>query len=349
MRPAGFLLALCVAMTSAPAGAEVAVDLRASDPVAALPVVSANKLNFLRAYRRWRPSCKRPDIFVEDGGIDLSVEEPQYSSTQLVGGCGEAFDAFSGNISAVNASMSSTQCSSAALRGKVTAVLPTSFEAAGMRVDITAASTSAHVTVNRLATATWTGGRRMTLDATPYEVRGWYVVDQKSARQLAVLLATKSRDGTIAERWMEIWAKKPSGKLAPVDVARNWLLAFAARDNAALVKLTGVPFERNGLGSAACAKARAKKPGELGAALDCAVAASATRYVGLYDEQEFFKVEPRALAPELSAHAAALTKLAKGGHTLVQFASKDARGEVTLAFAIKNGKVTAVFEDANAN
>ena len=37
---------------------------------------------------------KRLSDLVVGEELDASVEEPQYSSTQLVGGCGEAFDAF---------------------------------------------------------------------------------------------------------------------------------------------------------------------------------------------------------------------------------------------------------------
>ena len=336
---------------SVPAVAEVAVDLRAADPVAALPAVSADKLNFLRAYRRWQPKCKRPDIFVEDGGIEATVQEPQYSSTQLIGGCGEAYDAFSGNVNAVNASMTNTKCGSAALRGSITAKLPATFEAAGMRIDVSGAATSAHVTINRLATTGWTGGRRMSVDAAAFEVRGWYVVELKTTRQLAVLVATKAASGVVTERWMEVWATKPPGKPAPLDVARTWLLAVVAHDASALARVTAVPFERVGFASVGndraseCAtKRNAKKAKDLSPVLDCVLADASARYVELYDEQEFFALDLRKLPPELASDAVVLRKLAKAGHALVQFAVSDARGSVTVALAIKNGKVAAVFE-----
>lgn len=348
MRFLPFAVVVASSTVSPSAMAEVAVDLRATDPVAALPAVSADKMNFLRAYRRWRPKCKQPDVFVEDGGIDVSVEEPQYSSTQLIGGCGEAFDAFAGNVKAVNASMSNTRCGSAALRGTLTAKLPATFEAGGMRVDVTGAASSAHVTINRLATNAWTGGRRMTLDASAFEVRGWYVVDLKTVRQVAVLVATKAADGVVTERWMEVWANK-ARKTTPVDIARTWMLAVAAGDAGALARVTAVPFERVGVeserGTPACAKLQtAKKASALAPVLDCVIVDASARYVELYDEQEFFKLDPQKLPSELAGDAAALRKLAKTGHALVQFATSDARGSITVALAIKNGKVVAVFE-----
>lgn len=344
-------VAIVIAGSAMSVHAEVSVDLRAPDPVAALPAVSADKLNFLRAYRRWQPTCKQPDIFVEDGGIEMSVDEPQYSSTQLIGGCGEALDAFSGNVNAVNASMSNTKCGSAALRGTVTAKLPATFEAAGMRIDVSAAATSAHVTINRLASDGWTGGRRMSVDAAPIEVRGWYVVELKTTRQLAVLIATKAANGVVTERWMEIWATKPAGKPAPITVARTWLLAVAAHDASALARVTAAPFERVGFvsnanaGAGGCATKRtAKKAKDLAPVIDCVLAEASARYVELYDEQEFFALDLRKLPPELAGDAAALRKLAKAGHALVQFATSDARGSVTVALAIKNGKVAAAIE-----
>jgi hypothetical protein len=302
------------------AHAEVSVDLRAADPVATLPVVSADKQNFLRAYRRWKPKCKKPDIFVEDGGIDVSVDEPQYSSTQLVGGCGEAFDAFSGNVIAVNASMSHTKCGAAAKRDTITEKLPAHFEADGMQIDVTGTPGSAHISVNRLATKGFVGGRRMELEGSPTEVHGWYVVEQKKTlRQVAVLFATKAKDGTIMEKWMEVWAK-PATAPKPIDIAQNWLLATAAKDTAALARSSAKTLTRADTGD------------------------HAARYGELFDEREFSTLDAKKLPPELADDAVALTKLAKAGHSLIEFTTSDSKGTATLAFAIKGGKVAAVFE-----
>ena len=88
----------------------------------------------------------------------------------------------------------------------------------------------------------------------------------------------------------------------------------------------------------------AKQANALPAMLECVLAAASARYVELYDEQEFSVLDVRKLPPELANDAAALRKLAKAGHTLVQFATSDARGGTTVALAIKNGKVAAAFE-----
>ena len=80
--------------------------------------------------------------------------------------------------------------------------------------------------------------------------------------------------------------------------------------------------------------------------LDCVLADPSARYVELFDEQEFFTLDPRKLPSERSGDAAALGKLAKAGHTLVPLATSDGRGSVMVAFVIKNAKVAAVFEHA---
>lgn len=317
--------------------AEVSVDLDAADPVANLPVISADRLNFLRPFRRWRKGCKKPDIYVEDGGIDASVVEPQYSTTQLVGGCGEAVDAFAGNVGAVNASMSSTKCSRAAKRAVITEKLPAHFEAEGMQIDITANATSAHVTVNRLnmQVGAWVGGRRMSIPMAVQEVHGWYVVETAGTRQLAVLLSGRESDGTIAERWMEVWATKASAKPQTIDVARTWVLAVAMQDAEALLRVSAAPFERVGLGAKDCART-ATKASELPAFLGCSFADPA-RYVGLFDEQEFAKL--RSTPAPLAGQAKLLARLAKKGATLVLFSGEDEAGTVELVIAVKNGKV----------
>ncbi len=319
--------------------AEVSVDLGASDPVANLPVISADRLNFLRAYRRWRKGCKKPDIYVEDGGIDASVDEPQYSTTQLLGGCGEAIDAYAGNVGAVNASMSSTKCSRAAKRGVITEKLPAHFEAEGMQIDVTANATSTHVTINRLNTqvGAWVGGRRMTIQMAAQEVHGWYVVEAMGKRQLAVLVSGQESDGTIAERWIEIWATKAPAKTQAIDVARTWVLAVAVHDAEALLRVSAVPFERVGLGAKDCART-ATKASELAAVLSCPLADSA-RYVGLFDEQEFAKLGSTPAG--LAAQTKLLARLAKKGATLVLFSNADEAGTVDLVLAVKNGKVIA--------
>lgn len=321
--------------------AEVNVDLGAADPVANLPVISADRLNFLRPYRRWRKSCRKPDIYVEDGGIDASVVEPQYSSTQLLGGC-EATDTYAGNVGAVNASMSSTKCSRAAKRGVITEKLPAHFEAEGMQIDITANATSAHVTINRLTTkvGAWIGGRRMTIPMVGQEVHGWYVVETTGKRELAVLISGKEPYGTIAERWMEIWATKAPAKMQAIDVARTWVLAVATHDAEALARVSSAPFERVGLGGNECART-AIKASELPGVLSCALSES-SRYVGLYDEQEFAKLG--ATPAGLASQAKLLARLAKKGATLVLFSNEDVAGSIDLVLAVKNGKVLAAIE-----
>src|SRR5690349_2136790 len=90
---------LTLLLLATPAAADVTIDLTSKDPVSALPAVSSDGVNFLRPYRRWRPKCRNADVHVEMGGIDRSVDEPQYANAQLLGGCGEARDAFEGNVS----------------------------------------------------------------------------------------------------------------------------------------------------------------------------------------------------------------------------------------------------------
>ncbi|MBL9012613.1 MAG: hypothetical protein JNL83_00460 [Myxococcales bacterium] len=340
-----------VGLAATPVTADVAIDLRAADPLAGLPAIAKNKLNFLRAFRTWRPGCKKPDIYVESGAIEASVDEPQYTTIPLVGGCGEAPDEHAGNVSAINASLSKTQCSTAAVRGDLVAKLPAAFEAGGFRVEVTANASSAHVTINKLAKpGTWTGGRRMQTAITPQEVRGWYLVESRGQRQLAVLLSGAGPDGTISERWMEVWAKKAQQPTAPIDVARTWLLAAAARDATVLAKTTGLPFERIGFSPAepsagACKTARSARTAEdLVGVLDCVLAAAPARYASLFDEAGFSKITAKQIPPELEPHAAVLAGFAKTGHTLVWFTNDDERGETNVVFAIKGSKVAAALE-----
>jgi hypothetical protein len=322
----------------APATADVTVDLRAADPVAGLPVISASRTNFMRAYRRWRTNCKQPDVFVEDGAI-LFDGSPQYSYAQLIGGC-EPIDKYAGNVGAINASMKSAQCSTAAIRGQLVTAVPASFEAAGMRVDVSATATSAHVTIDRFAVNGWTGDRRVTIGMPVFEVRGWYMVEASGRRQLALLLAGKQADGTIVERWIEVWASRLRLR-GPIDVARTWLLALAVKDRGVLGRTSVVPFEQVGMGTE-CA-ARATKDAELGPLLDC-VSKTGARYAPLYDELEFSTIAATKIPAGLATSAPRIAELAKTGHTLIQFETDDATQVFAMVLAVRAGKVAAVFE-----
>lgn len=334
-----------------PAAADVVIDLKAPDPVAKLPIVSADGMNFQRAFRRLRPKCKKFDVFVEDGGIDSTVDEPQYSSSQLLGGCGEARDAFAGNLTGINAAMKGTTPSQPAKRGTLVKSLPAMFEADGMRVDITGSMASALITVNRLdrgTTGAWIGTRRMAMDMRPVGVRAWYVVDQKAKRQLAVLIAGRQPDGTLVEKWMEVWVGKAPAKLAPIDVARRWLLAVAARDANSLAALTAVPFERVGFDAlgpkqAACAKlTKATKADQLAPVLDCVIASAPSRYMPIYDEKEISKLPARPPA-ELARHGKTIGSL--GGQPFL-FSTDEPKGQVHVVIAVKGDKVAGVVEVA---
>ncbi len=306
-------------LATAPARADVSIDLRAKDPVAALPAVSADGTNFLRPYRRWRTGCKRADLHVEFGGIDRSVAEPEYSSAPLIGGCGEAIDAYQGNVAMINESLRDTQCSTAPRRGSLIAKLPASLVADGLRVDVTATADSAHVMINKLerVVGAWTGSQRVQVSGTPLEVRGWYIVDHRSTHEIAILVSVREADGTIAERWVDVWLDTVARTPGPVDVARTWMLALAEGDATALAATTLTPVVRVGS------------------------AGPPARYAALYDGEEFVKITSRQIPAELKAHKKALSR---PGLTLVQFTADDAAGAVVVVLGVKKGKVAVVAE-----
>ena len=222
------LITLLMAAASA-APADVTIDLRASDPVAALPAVSSDGVNFLRPYRRWRPRCKRPEIHVEMGGIDRAVEVPEYATAQLVGGCGEPIDAFAGNVSMVNESLHDTKCSTAPDRGTMKATLPATFVAGTLTVQVTATRDSVLVLADPRAAGAGArrGGRRAFTAGVPIEVHGWYLVDRGANRALAVQISARETDGTVAEQWIDVWLDLVPKSPGPLDVARAWLRASA--------------------------------------------------------------------------------------------------------------------------
>jgi hypothetical protein len=242
------LILLCVA---APAAADVTIDLKSKDPVSTLPAVSADGVNFLRPYRRWRPKCKNADVFTEMGGIDRSVDEPQYATAQLLGGCGEARDAFEGNVSMINESLHETKCSTAPDRGTMKAALPTSFGAGTFSVSVTAGPDSVLVLADPPAGAAGAraGERRMQVAGKPSEVHGWYLVDRGKNHALAVLVTVREADGTVSEQWIDVWLDAVPKKPAPMDVARAWLRASSryapGYDPMALEKITAkkIPAE----------------------------------------------------------------------------------------------------------
>jgi hypothetical protein len=231
-------------MVAAPAAADVTIDLKSKDPVSTLPAVSADGVNFLRPYRRWRPKCRNADVHVEMGGIDRSVDEPQYANAQLLGGCGEARDAFEGNVSMINESLHETKCSTAPDRGTMKAALPASFGAGTFSVRVTAGADSVLVLADPPAGATGAraGERRMQVGGTPSEVHAWYLVDRGKNHALAVLVSVRENDGTVAEQWIDVWLDAVPKKPAPMDVARAWLRASsryaAGYDPMALEKIT---------------------------------------------------------------------------------------------------------------
>lgn len=212
---------------AAPVAADVTIDVRAKDPVAALPAVSADGANFLRPYRRWRPACKGADLHVEMGGIDRSVEVPEHASAQLLGGCGEPVDAYEGNVSMVNESLHETKCSTAPDRGKPRSKLPASFVVGGLQVRVTAGPDSALVLADPVERkpGARAGERRMQLAGTPQEVRGWYLVARGANHALAVQVSVRERDGTIGEQWIDVWLDPLPRSAGPIDAARAWLRA----------------------------------------------------------------------------------------------------------------------------
>lgn len=235
---------LAVLLIAAPAAADVTIDLRSKDPVAALPAVSSDGVNFLRPYRRWKPKCKAPDVHVEMGGIDRSVDEPDYANAQLLGGCGEAVDAFEGNVSMVNESLRETKCSTAPDRGTMKAKLPASFGAGGFQVAVTGSPDSALVLVEPVARKPGerAGERRMQLAGAPLEVHAWYLVDRGKNHALAVQVSVREKDGVVGEQWIDVWLDALPKTPTPIDVARAWLRASPrhapAYDPAALEKIT---------------------------------------------------------------------------------------------------------------
>lgn len=346
---------LVAAWLIAPAAADVEIRIDAKDPVAGLPAVSADGTQFLRAIRIWRKRCKKADISVEWGGIDPSVSEPEYSSAPLVGGCGEAADAYAGNVAVVNETMRNTQCVSAPVHDKQARVLPADFEADGLRVLVTATPETAHVQINKLQRTAggWTGGRRVVLGGKPSALHGWYVAEQDGERQLALLITALETDGTIREHWVEVWLRKVVSKPSAEDVARDWMLALADGDAAMLASLTATGFERIGLEpatgelAASCPTLRvARKKAQLGPVLDCAIAGAAARYTLLFDEDELTRIKAKQIPVGLKASKARLGKLAGKGHTLVQLHVEQDGWYVDVVLAVKGGKVAGAFEAA---
>lgn len=238
------LVVLGLGLAATPAAADVTIDLRAKDPVGALPAVSSDGVNFLRPYRRWKPTCKQPDVHVEMGGIDRSVDEPQYATAQLIGGCGEAVDAYEGNVSMVNESLRETKCSTAPDRGTMKAKLPASFGAGTVTVQVTGASDSALVLVDPVEKkpGVRAGERRMQVNGTPLDVRGWYLVDRGKNHALAVLVSVKEKDNVVSEQWIDVWLDPVPKTASPLDLARAWLRASSRYaplyDPVALEKIT---------------------------------------------------------------------------------------------------------------
>ncbi|HUQ02522.1 MAG TPA: hypothetical protein VM261_08505 [Kofleriaceae bacterium] len=212
----------------APAHGDVTINLRAKDPVAALPAVSSDGVNFLRPYRRWRKACKTPDLHVEMGGIDRSALEPDYANAQLLG-CGQGVDTYEGNVSMINESLHETRCSTAPDRGTMKAALPATFTAATFTVTVTGDASSALVLADPITPtrSSRAGERRMDLRGAPLEVHAWYLVDRGLNHALAVNVSVREQDGTIGEQWIDVWLDAVPAKPDPVAVARAWLRASA--------------------------------------------------------------------------------------------------------------------------
>ena len=238
------LVGLALGLAASPAAADVTIDLRAKDPVSTLPAVSSDGVNFLRPYRRWKPTCKKPDVHVEMGGIDRSVDEPQYATAQLMGGCGEPVDEFEGNVSMVNESLHETKCSTAPDRGTMKAKLPASFGAPSLMVSVTAATDSVLVLADppQRAAGARAGERRVQVNGAPLEVHGWYMVDRGKNHALAVLVSVKEKDNVVSEQWIDVWLDPVPKTASAVDIARAWLRASSRYaplyDPMALEKIT---------------------------------------------------------------------------------------------------------------
>ncbi len=340
-------LVVCLVVASSEARADVAINLKAKDPVAGLPAISADGTRFLRSFKVWKKGCKKPEIQAEYGQIDASDLEPQYSSVPLIGGCGEAVDAYEGNVSAVNESLRDTQCASAVVKGKTKQAIPASLDVEGVKVAITTTKHTVQILINPLArtAGTWTGGRRVELPGAT-EIHGWYVVDQGDDRQLALLFAAPDADGNVTERWIEVWMHQVPAKPTAVDQARTWLLAVALGDAATLAEVSGATFERGGLGAPECKEKAAKKKEQVAAVLTCAVGVAA-RYAELYDEVEFETIKVKALPKSLKPYKKKITKLAKKG-SVVQFHVEQDGWNATVVFVVKAGKVIGAFEALKA-
>lgn len=236
------LIAIATA-APAPVAADVTIDLRAKDPAALLPAVSADGVNFLRPYRRWRKACKTPDLHVEMGGLDRTVDEPDYATAQLLG-CGQAPDAYAGNVSMINESLRETRCSTAPDRGMMTTALPATFTAGTYTVTITGDAGSALVLADPITPtrSSRAGERRMELRGAPVEVHAWYLVDRGLNQALAVNVSVREPDGAIGEQWIDVWLDAIPAKPVPVAVARSWLRASpryaASYDPRGVAKIT---------------------------------------------------------------------------------------------------------------
>lgn len=343
----GVVIVGVVLALASPARADVTINLKAKDPVAALPAVSGDHQNFLRQFRHWSKGCKKPQIQVEMGTIDPTAIEPAYTSMPLVGGCGESADKYQQNVSAVNESLRDTQCASATVRGKAVQKIPAAFAADDLSVDVTRTENTINIQVNALTrtTGAWTGGRRVELPGAT-ELHGWYLVDQDDSLQLALLFAAPDADGGITEHWVEVWLHQVPAKLGPEDLARLWLLALARNDATTLADLTAPTFERGGLeiaGDATCKKARASKTADtLTGVLACALAI-APRYATLYDEVEFEKIKATKVPKALKSYKKKIAKLAKKG-AVVQFHVEQDDWDATILFVVKAGKIVGAFE-----
>jgi hypothetical protein len=348
----GFVLVTM--LLTAPAAADIVIDLEADDPVAALPAIADDGSVFVRPLRRWREGCPEPDLFVEWGGIDPEVTEPAYSSAQILDGCGERADAYAGNLVAITEAMRDTAARSAAVQGEETA-LPAVFDAEDLEVEVSATPETVFVQINKLERTTdaWTGGRRVEIAGVATEVTGWYLVEQDARRQLSVRIVAELRDGTIAEEWIDVWLRRVTDDPGAEQIAADWLLALAEDDLDLLASMTATPFQRLGFEPAAgelaetCAKRRfARKAEQLEDVLGCALVHSPARYAMLFDPDELETITAREIPRDLGPHRSRLIRLAGKGHTLVQFHVQQDGWYVQVVLAVKGGKVTAAAEHA---
>src|SRR5687768_2995400 len=143
----GFVLVTM--LLTAPAAADIVIDLEADDPVAALPVIADDGSVFVRPLRRWREGCPEPDLLVEWGAIDPEVAEPAYSNAQILAGCSEKADEYAGNLVAVTEVMRDTAAQSADVQGEAMP-LPAVFDADDLEVQISATPETVHVQINKL-------------------------------------------------------------------------------------------------------------------------------------------------------------------------------------------------------